>query len=113
MPAWRHALCEDQGCVIFVLLLAMYMHAGTSLHMQAKGYKPSNLGVHCESKTFKAVLMLFRLMDVTTTTEHITRLWRTHCKQNSVGDKFGDQIRHKRHLLGHGLDVQLYILQVG
>ena len=68
------------------------------------------------TKTLRAVLMLnlmlITLMDATNMTEHTTRLWRTYCEHDSIGYNFGNQVRHKRHLLGHGLDVQLYILQI-
>ncbi len=116
IPAWRHALYNDKGCSISVLMPAMYMLARTDLHMQTMGcslIQAWKLDVHRGAKTLRAVLMLFTLMDATITTEHMTRLWRTYCEHNSIGDDFGDQIRHKWHLLGHGLDVQLYILQSG
>lgn len=73
---------------------------------------PEDFDVNTMTKTLRAVMMLITLMDATSMTEHMTRRWETYRKHHSIGDNFGNQVRHKRHLLGHGLDVQLYILQI-
>ena len=118
IPACRHALIMTKA----VVDLSSYSNVYTCKNSPTKanhGMQPgiclkTLIHINRGSKTLRAVLMLMliTLMDATNMTEHMTRLWRTYCEHDSIGYNFGNQVRHKRHLLGHGLDVQLYILQI-